>query len=99
MNIRDDFPGHGMQTGFAAAQDAQRVEARNDAFGYGSAATENESNANAVSEALFQPTANTDRGIFERSIAVRRQEKAKQLQIASAAMSKAPRYSSPTTDG
>jgi len=84
MNAREDFPGTGMRavfdpdTGVTTHQNMP--------------VTDDDTFADAVQGALSEPIptgAEKDRGIFERSIAARRAEKAKQQAIAAAALAKA----------
>lgn len=86
MNAREAFPGTGMNP----EQEYKRIMTLDEiAAAEGSA---DDAFADAVQGALSEPIptgAGKDRGIFERSIAARRAEKAKQQEIARAALAKA----------
>lgn len=88
MNAREAFPGTGMTrtesdtASINAAYEMERVMASE-------RAGDDDALADAVSEVLEQQKEPvTDRGIFERSIANRRAEKARQQAIAAAANTK-----------
>lgn len=103
MNMDTAFAGTGMREiskeahdrDIAAAVASQQAQNREIAYRAAKAAVDGDDSASdafadAVSEVLEQQKEPvTDRGIFERSLAVRRAEKAKQQEIARVALAKA----------
>lgn len=87
MNAREAFPGTGLAHDGPDFETARSRHTTNAAHLLNA---EDDALADAVSEVLEQQKEPvTDRGIFERSIANRRAEKARQQEIARAALAKA----------